>query len=253
MPVGIVIIIGVIMKTRKSRKSNYSPVKQMVGNQTFQDDTFPPLEMRRNSENQLQDNRLAYTNRNTGTITEPTRHDNEISAEEVYICDCCGVTKQLTPAIEFMSTFRNLFFLFNFLALVFGFASLGMGLWFRIDPKVYEIHKYIETQNFTLAGWVMLFGGFLTCLIALVGFTAAAKQAAGLLLLYITSMIALTLAFVATLVLLAVYGLGSTLQHFITKEIYEQIRRRSMNSEPDSFSINDAAQFLDFIQVKVRI
>lgn len=241
----------IAMKT-KTRKSNYSPVKHMIGLHqpaTFQDE-FPPIELR-NSEELFPESRSAYSNRSVANINEREEIE-KAPAEEVYLCDCCGVTKQLSPAIEFMSTFRSLFFLFNFLAFVFGFANLGMGLWFRIDPKVYEIHKYIETQNFTLAGWIMLFGGFLTCLIALVGFMGAAKQAAGLLLIYLTSMVALTLAFVATLVLLAVYGLGSTLQHFITKEIYEQIRRRSMNSEPDTFSSNDAAQFLDFIQVKVR-
>lgn len=216
---------------------------------SFQDE-FPRIELQNNENHQFQsENR---SNRSQNAVTEMEDIDR-MPAEEVYICDCCGVTRQLSPAIEFMATFRSLFFLFNLLAFVFGIGNLGMGLWFRIDPKVYEIHKYIETQNFTFAGWIMLFGGLLTCLVALVGFMGATKQAVGLLLVYLTSMVALTLAFVASLVLLAVYGLGSTLQHFLTKEIYEQIRRRSMNSEPDSFNSNDAAQFLDFIQVKVRI
>lgn len=220
---------------------------------TFQDE-FPPIEIE-NSEARFQASNSSYSNRKGANAVrqelEVEDCDHTQQPEEVYICDCCGVTRQLSPAIEFMSTFKSLFFLFNFLAFVLGFASVGMGLWFRIDPKVYEIHKYIETQNFTLAGWIMLFAGFITCLVALAGFVGASKQVAGLLLIYLASMVALLLAFVATLVLLSVYGLGSTLQHFLTKEIYEQIRRRSMNSEPNSFNSNEAAQFLDFIQVKV--
>ena len=173
------------------------------------------------------------------------------SLAEVYLCNCCGVTKELDPAMKYMPVFKSLFFLFNFFVFAFGLANLGMGLWFRIDPKVYEIHKYIETQNFTIAGWILLFGGLLACLTALIGFTATARQAAGLLIFYLLIITTLTLSFVSCIVLLTVYGLGMPLQRFLTKEIYEQIRRRTMNTEVDLFVNNDAAQFLDFVQVKV--
>lgn len=177
--------------------------------------------------------------------------EEQNQAKEVYIWDCCCVSKQLEPSIKFMSTFKTLFFFFNFFVLAFGLADFGMGLWFRIDPKVYEIHKYIETQNFTIAGWILLFGGFLACLMAIVGFAAATHQAAGLLVIYFSTIIVLTLAFVGAIVLLTVYGLGSSLENFLIKEIYEQIRRRTVNSEINAFRMDEAVQFLDFVQVKV--
>lgn len=178
---------------------------------------------------------------------------NEENLEEVYLCDCCGVTRQLDPAMKYMPLFRSLFFFFNMLVFALGLANLGMGLWFRIDPKVYEIHKYIETQNFTIAGWIMLFGGFLAMLMSLIGCTATARQAIGMLVFYAIVMVALTLSFVACVVLLTIFGLGRQLENFLVKEIYEQIRRRTMNTELDLFMNTDAAQFLDFVQIKVSL
>lgn len=173
--------------------------------------------------------------------------------EEVYVWStCCNlISGELKPSIAYMPALRGSFFLFNFLTFAFGLADLGMGLWFRIDPKVYEIHKYIETQNFTYAGWIMLFGGFIACLISLFGFAAASRELAGALLLYALVCVVLSIGFVGAVVLLTVYGLGSSLERFLVKEIYEQIRRRSMSTELDLFALSDSAQFLDFVQVKV--
>jgi cation transport ATPase len=177
--------------------------------------------------------------------------DDSASLEEVYLCSCCGVTKPLDPAMKFMPLFRSLFLLFNFLVFAFGLAGLGMGLWFRIDPKVYEIHKYIETQNFTLAGWIMLFAGFTACLMALIAFASISKHSICLLVFYSVIMALLTVSSIGSLVLLTVYGLGEPLERFMSKEIYEQIRRRTMSTELDLSTSSDAAQFLDFVQVKV--
>lgn len=226
------------MKSGSSR-TNYSPVRHM--NQSTRSD-LPTFELQ--NRNIHQENRYQIKQQQVDDDREL-----EVVAEEVYICDCCGVAQELSPGIKYMTTFRTLFFLFNFLVFVFGLANFGLGLWFRIDPKVYEIHKYIETQNFTIAGWIMLFCGFSACIVALLGFISAARQGICLLVLYFIIIIILTFAFVGTLVLLTVYGLGRALENFIIKEIYEQIRRRSMSTVFDSSS--DAAQFLDFIQVKV--
>lgn len=177
----------------------------------------------------------------------------QMSVEEVYLCNCCGTTKELDPAMKYLSLFKNLFCVFNFLTLLFGFANLAMGLWFRIDPKVYELHKYIETQNFTIAGWLMLSGGFSICLLTLlIGCTASSRQSICLLVFYSIVLTLLTVTMIGTLVLLTVYGLGDRLERFLTKEIYEQIRRKTMSSElNDPMGTSDAAQFLDFVQVKV--
>lgn len=186
-----------------------------------------------------------------GSLSNSGEQEEATDLEEVYICNCCGVTRELKPASKMMSCFKSSFFVFNFMVLIFGFANLGMGLWLRIDPKVYEIHKYIETQNFTIAGWILLFCGFIACLMAFSGFAAANRQRVCPIIYYLLFMIPLTLAFVGSIVLLTVYGLGQSLERVLTKEIYEQIRRRSMNVEQDFFRTSDAAQFLDFVQVKV--
>uniref|UniRef100_A0A6G1S9Z0 Tetraspanin-7 n=1 Tax=Aceria tosichella TaxID=561515 RepID=A0A6G1S9Z0_9ACAR len=178
--------------------------------------------------------------------------DDEASLEEVYLCSCCGITRPLDPAMKYMPLFKSLFILFNFLVFAFGLASLGMGLWFRIDPKVYEIHKYIETQNFTLAGWMMLVAGFIACLMALVAFAYISKHSVCMLIFYSITMTLLTVSSISSLVLLTVYGLGASLERFMSKEIYEQIRRRTMSTELDLSTSSDAAQFLDFVQVKLR-
>lgn len=240
------------MKTGRTI-TNYSPVRQMNYHNYGEQDGYPVefnLQSRQFNENNHHCNhndRLQHSNQ------QQIHQDHEPSLEEVYLCNCCGVTKELDPAMKYMPIFRSLFLLFNFFVFAFGLADLGMGLWFRIDPKVYELHKYIATQNFTIAGWIMLFGGFLACLMALIGFTAAIRQTIGLLIFYLIVMIILTLSFVGTIVLLTVYGLGRPLENFLTKEIYEQIRRRTMNTESDLFMNTDAAQFLDFLQVKVGL
>lgn len=186
-------------------------------------------------------------------ITSDHDDDDEMNPHQVYVYDCCCISREMSPAINHMNSFLNVFFLFNFLVFVLGFACLGMGLWFRIDPKVYEIHKYIETQNFTIAGWIMLFGGFIACLMSLVGFSASMKQSQTLLGFYIAIIFVLTITFIGTLVLLVVHGLGWKLEKFLNKEIYEQIRRRTMSNEIVWLSQGGPAQFLDFVQVKVSL
>lgn len=165
---------------------------------------------------------------------------------DVYICDCCWISRELAPAYEHLSSLSSLFFLFNFFVFAFGFACFGMGLWLRIDPKIYEIHKFIETQNFTYAGWIILFGGFAACLLSIMGFVATGKKSQCMLILYMLILLSLIIGFIGSLVLLVVHGLGYKLELFLNKEIYEQMRRRAMSNQNDW-----AAQFLDFIQVKV--
>lgn len=231
---------------RKSgRKTDYSPVRQM---QRAELDEFPPMDIPLSYGGSDKHHRQATSAK---LRIEPPVEDADI-AEEVYICDCCCFSKEISPSMKYMPAFKRLFFVFNFLVLAFGLANLGMGLWFRIDPKVYEIHKYIETQNFTNAGWIMLFGGFIACLMALAGFAAATRQLAGLLVFYFIVMIILTIAFVGTLVLLTVYGLGDPLEKFIIREIIDQMRRR-MSTELDLYATSQASGFIDFIQVKVRV
>lgn len=235
------------MRTRSVRRMNYSPVRQM-SRRTLQDE-FPPIDSEHSDNHQNTTTSPNY-NEEAQIQETPLPIVGGDNLEEVYICSCCGVSRELRPSMRFMSTFSSLFFLFNLLVFAFGLANFGMGLWFRIDPKIYEIHKHIETQNFTIAGWLMLFCGFLSCLTALVGFIAGGRRAASLLACYFAVTIVLTLTFVGTLVLLTVFGLGLPLEQFIIKEIHEQILRQARNSESD-FNSN-AAQFLDFIQVKVR-
>lgn len=182
-----------------------------------------------------------------------TRLEEELSLNEVYLFDCCGLTRELKPANEYMNIFKKFFYLFNVLVFLFGFATFGMGLWFRIDPKVYEIHKYIETQNYTIAGWIMLFGGFLACIVALLGCMATRKYDLSLLVCYLITLMILLLASVATTIMLTIHGLGLSLEMFLIRELYEQIRRRVVNTEMALFASNEAIHFMDFVQVKVSL
>jgi len=181
---------------------------------------------------------------------EDSTRDSDL--EEVYLCNCWGTTRTLEPAMRYVPVFCSLFHLFNFLTFILALSLLGMGLWFRIDPKVYELHKYIETQNFTIAGWILLFGGFLACLMTIVGGRAASKKSISPLLFYCIIMTVLTFAFTCSLVLTTVHGLGISLERFMGKEMYDQIRRRAMSVDVDILAGVDTAQFLDFVQVKLR-
>ena len=46
----------------------------------------------------------------------------------------------------------KLFRIINSLTFIFALSLLRAGLWFRINPKVYELHKHIEIQYFTISG-----------------------------------------------------------------------------------------------------
>lgn len=246
--VGAAKIVSIMRSSRE--ETNYYPVRQANRTFTPNDVDFDNLQRTQVKEYHLHpDLRLADSRSQSSDFQS---HEDKSDAEEVYVCNCCGISREVGPSVQFMSVFKTCFFLFNFLALVGGFANLGMGLWLRIDPKVYEIHKYIETQNFTIAGWIILFAGFLAIITSLIGFGAASRQSAGSLVFYFVVMISLTVAFVGGVVLFTVYGLGKPLERFLVKEIYEQIRRRATNTGMDSFISSDAAQFVDFIQVKMR-
>jgi len=147
-------------------------------------------------------------------------------------------------AVEVCKLFR----IINSITFIFALCLLGVGLWFRIDPRVYELHKHIEIQNFTIAGWIMLFGGFSACLLTIVGGCAASKRSISLLLFYCVIMTVSTLALIGCLVLTTEHGRGISLERFIREGIYDQIGRRKMSV---SFDI-DAAKFLDFVQVELH-
>ena len=67
----------------------------------------------------------------------PDLSESNDDLEEVYLCNCCGITRELEPAMGYVPAFKSLFYLFNLLSFGFAFALLGFGLWYRIDPKVY--------------------------------------------------------------------------------------------------------------------
>lgn len=211
------------------------------------------IESRRYKRNKYYPATIATTKNNINLTSYPPtenmlpRPDTELEAEDkpeqVYVCRCCGLACELAPSVRYLHRFRVAFFVFNFLVLVFGVANFGMGLWFRIDPKVYELHKYIQTNNYTSAGWIMLFAGFAVTIIALVGFRAAAKSKPGYLIFYFVMVAIVTLLLMGALVLVTVYGLGESLEQFATKEVFQQIQNKTRSDK--------SAQFLDFIQIKV--
>jgi len=50
---------------------------------------------------------------------------------------------------------------------------MGIGIWFRVDPKLYEPTNYIDTDNFIIVGWIFIFGGFAIVITSLVGCVGA--------------------------------------------------------------------------------
>ena len=46
---------------------------------------------------------------------------------------------------------------------------IGIGLWFRIDPKMYEPTLYIDTENFINVGWIMMFSGLAIVILSIIG------------------------------------------------------------------------------------
>ncbi|KAG9510130.1 Tetraspanin-11 [Fragariocoptes setiger] len=186
------------------------------------------------------DNNNIDTTAETQTIKKHPIDDKESTAS-VHVYRCCGLTYKMRRPLR---VFKILFFLFNALVFVLGVAIMGMGLWYRIDPKVYEIHKYMETKNFTIAGWIMLFGGFAVIIMTMVGHVGVAGQRKGIIGFYALIMTVVTILFVACLVLVTVYGFGESLERFATKEVLEQIQQKPFSDR--------AAQFLDFLQVKMK-
>ena len=49
----------------------------------------------------------------------------------------------------------------------FGMVLMGIGIWLRVDPKMYEPTRYIPTDNYIAAAWIMMITGFI---IVIVGF-----------------------------------------------------------------------------------
>ena len=46
---------------------------------------------------------------------------------------------------------------------------IGIGLWLRIDPKMYEPTLYIDTENFINVGWIMMFSGLAIVILSIIG------------------------------------------------------------------------------------
>ena len=50
-----------------------------------------------------------------------------------------------------------------------GMVFIGIGIWFRVDPKMYEPTNYIETANYIYAAWIMMFTGLAMVIMSFVG------------------------------------------------------------------------------------
>lgn len=56
---------------------------------------------------------------------------------------------------------------------------MGIGIWFRVDPKMYEPTLYIPTDNFMAAAWIMMVTGLIITIVSFFGCYGAVVESTG--------------------------------------------------------------------------
>ncbi|XP_074601323.1 23 kDa integral membrane protein-like [Brevipalpus obovatus] len=145
---------------------------------------------------------------------------------------------------EYFSCCKVCLVFFNFILFCIGMVLLSLGLWFRIDPKMYEPPWYLETDNIMYAGWLMLFSGIAVVIIAFVGCCGVLSNSTAKLGGYMLCMGILVALAIAGCILACTYGFGDRLEWYVTQQVMLHIQRRPFS--PISREI------LDFLQVKLH-
>lgn len=58
---------------------------------------------------------------------------------------------------------------------------MGIGIWMRVDPKMYEPTTYIPTDNYIAAAFIMMITGFIIVLMSFYGCYGAVTESSGCL------------------------------------------------------------------------
>ncbi|KAI1281957.1 ATP-binding cassette sub-family G member 4 [Halotydeus destructor] len=133
---------------------------------------------------------------------------------------------------------------FIILRLCFGMVLMGIGIWLRVDPKMYETSNFIEIDDYIIAAWIMMVTGFILTLMSFVGCYGSVTECPCVLGFYIFILFLCLLADISGLVLAAQNGFGAHLEMYLDQQITLQIQQRQFSDE--------ARKFLDFVQVKLK-
>ncbi|XP_015789376.1 tetraspanin-1 [Tetranychus urticae] len=147
-------------------------------------------------------------------------------------------------SVQYFSCVKIFLVFFNFLLWCSGMTLIGIGLWFRIDPKMYEPTLYIDTENFINVGWIMMFSGLAIVIISIIGCIGTLTNSTCKLGTYIFIMALLIGLAIACVVLAATHGFGERLEYYVTQQVLIQIQQRPFSER--------ARELLDFIQVKLK-
>jgi len=60
-------------------------------------------------------------------------------------------------------------------------TMMGIGIWLRVDPKMYEPTTYIATDNYIAAAFIMMITGFIITIIGFCGCYGAVVESSGCL------------------------------------------------------------------------
>ena len=58
---------------------------------------------------------------------------------------------------------------------------MGIGIWMRVDPKMYEPTTYIPTDNYIAGAFIMMITGFIMVLMSFYGCYGAVTESSGCL------------------------------------------------------------------------
>ncbi|XP_074601260.1 tetraspanin-1-like [Brevipalpus obovatus] len=147
-------------------------------------------------------------------------------------------------SVQYFSCLKVCLIFFNFILWCTGMTLIGIGMWFRIDPKMYEPTLYIDTDNFMNVGWIMMFGGLAIVIFSFVGCCGVLTNSTCKLATYIIMMGILIALAIAGIVLSATHGFGDRLEWYVTQQILIHIQQRQFSDR--------SREILDFIQVKLK-
>ncbi|RWS03507.1 CD9 antigen-like protein [Dinothrombium tinctorium] len=146
-------------------------------------------------------------------------------------------------SVQFLACIKVIVVILNILLLLIGLTMIGIGIWLRVDPKMYEPTNYIGTQSFIIAAWILMFTGLFVVIISFFGCFGAANDSAGMLCIYFAVMSILVALEIACVVLSSAHGFDETLEKYVTEQVLLNVQQRYFN--------DNAKEFLDFVQVKL--
>ncbi|RWS25884.1 CD9 antigen-like protein [Leptotrombidium deliense] len=124
-----------------------------------------------------------------------------------------------------------------------GLTLIGIGIWYRVDPKMYEPTNYIGIQSYIVAAWIMMITGLIIVIFAFIGCFGAANDSTSLLCFYFVTTSIVCALQITCIVLACAHGFGDQLEEYVSQQVILHVQQRQFNDK--------AREFLDFVQVKL--